>query len=110
MPKFEKGDNFSQTVTEFCQNQVIYTLDTICEPNIMILVQAVLEVFCSQGSIGLQWESRKKKAQTDHGQAQTNMPPQLLRSVFFFHCIKQYKKSNEKLYHMGIFLLVNLLG
>ena len=40
-------------------NQVIYTLDTICEPNIMILAQAVLEIFCSQGSIGLQWESRK---------------------------------------------------
>ena len=28
--------------------QVIYTLDTICEPNIMILVQAVLQIFCSQ--------------------------------------------------------------
>ena len=40
-------------------NQVIYTLDTICEPNIMTLAQAVLEIFCSQGSIGLQWESRK---------------------------------------------------
>ena len=40
-------------------NQVIYTLDTICEPNIMTLAQAVLELFCSQGSIGLQWESRK---------------------------------------------------
>ena len=38
-------------------NQVIYTLDTICEPNIMILAQAVLDIFCSQGSIGLQWES-----------------------------------------------------
>ena len=34
-------------------NQVIYTLDTICEPNIMTLAQAVLEIFCSQGSIGL---------------------------------------------------------
>ena len=39
--------------------QVIYTMDTICEPNIMILGQAVLEIFCSQGSIGLQWESQK---------------------------------------------------
>ena len=37
-------------------SQVIYIL----EQNIMILAQAVLEIFCSQGSIGLQWESRKK--------------------------------------------------
>ena len=28
----------------------MYTSDTICEPNIMILAQAVLEIFCSQGS------------------------------------------------------------
>ena len=34
-------------------NQVIYTLDTICEPNIMTLDQVVLKIFCSQGSIGL---------------------------------------------------------
>ena len=34
-------------------NQVIYTLDTICDPNIMTLAQAVLEKFCSQASIGL---------------------------------------------------------
>ena len=27
-------------------NQVIYTLDTICGPNIMILAQAVLYIFC----------------------------------------------------------------
>ena len=40
-------------------NQVIYTLDTICEPNIMILAQAVLEIVCLQGSIGLQWDSQK---------------------------------------------------
>ena len=34
-------------------NQIVYTLDTICEPNIMTLAQAVLEIFCSQGPIGL---------------------------------------------------------
>ena len=33
-------------------NQVIYIMDTICEPDIMILAQAVLEIFCSQGCIG----------------------------------------------------------
>ena len=27
-------------------NQVIYTLDTIYEPNIMILAQGILEIFC----------------------------------------------------------------
>ena len=46
-------------------NQVIYTLDTICEPNIMILAQPVLAIFCSQGSIGLQWE-RQKKSEKGH--------------------------------------------
>ena len=34
-------------------NQVIYILDTICDPIIMTLAQAVLEVFCLQASIGL---------------------------------------------------------
>ena len=37
-------------------NQVIYTLDTICEPiceSAMILAQAILRIFCWQGSIGL---------------------------------------------------------
>ena len=42
-------------------NQVIYTLDTICVPNIMILAQAVLQIFCWQGSIGLQCISRKRE-------------------------------------------------
>ena len=32
-------------------NRIIYTLDTIYDPNIMTLAQAVLEVFCSQASI-----------------------------------------------------------
>ena len=39
----------------------IYTLDTICVPNIMILAHAVLQVFCWQGSIGLQCISRKRE-------------------------------------------------
>ena len=34
-------------------NQVVYTLDTIYDSNIMTLAQAVLEIFCSQASIGL---------------------------------------------------------
>ena len=32
-------------------NQVIYTLDTICDPNIMTFAQAVLEIFRSQASM-----------------------------------------------------------
>ena len=35
-------------------NPVIYTLDTICDPNSMTLAQAVLEIFCSQASIGFE--------------------------------------------------------
>ena len=35
-------------------NRVIYTLDTICDPDIMTLAQAVLEIFCSQASIGFE--------------------------------------------------------
>ena len=34
-------------------NQVIYTLDKIRVPNIMVLAQAVFQIFCWQGSIGL---------------------------------------------------------
>ena len=53
--KVGKGRYFSQIFIDFLPkvNQVIYTLDTICEPNIMILAQAVLQIFCWQGSIGL---------------------------------------------------------
>ena len=38
-------------------NQVIYTLDTICMVNIMILAQAVLHVFCSQGPLWVKCRS-----------------------------------------------------
>ena len=33
--------------------RVVYTLDTIYDSNIMTLAQAILEIFCSQASIGL---------------------------------------------------------
>ena len=32
-------------------NQVMYMLDAICEPIIVILAQAVLVIFCSQGPL-----------------------------------------------------------
>ena len=59
MPKSEKGGNSNIYRILPKVNQVIYTMDTIYEPNIMILALAVLQIFYSQGSIGLQWESRK---------------------------------------------------
>ena len=65
MRKSEKGTNsvkFYRILPKV--SQVIYTLDTICEPNIMNLAQTVLEIFCSQGSIGLQWEGKTKRATT----------------------------------------------
>ena len=42
-------------------NQVIYTMATIYMPNIMILAQDVIQIFCPQGSIGLQCVSPKRE-------------------------------------------------
>ena len=43
MPKLEKGDNSAKYLQNLAKvNQVIYTLDTICMPNIIILAQEVL--------------------------------------------------------------------
>ena len=42
--KTEKGDNSRILRILPNVNQVICTLDTICDPNIMTLVQAVLEI------------------------------------------------------------------
>ena len=41
-------------------NQVIYTLDTIGEPNIMTLAIAVLQIFCSQGPLQVKCLSLKR--------------------------------------------------
>ena len=61
MTQSGKGDNSVNYLEDILKvNHVIYTLDKICEPNIMILAQAVLEILCPQGSIGLQWERRKR--------------------------------------------------
>ena len=50
----EKGANLVMALQNFTKfNQVIYTLDTIFDSNIMTLAQAILEIFCSQASIGL---------------------------------------------------------
>ena len=42
-------------------NQVIYTSDTICRPNIMILAQGVLQIFCSQGHLWVKRLSLKRE-------------------------------------------------
>ena len=41
-------------------NQVIYTLNTFCMPNIMTLAQAVLQLFCSQGPLWVKCLSPKR--------------------------------------------------
>ena len=54
MRKTEKGDNSLIDFENLSKvNQVFYTLDTISDPNILTLAEAVLEIFCSQASIGL---------------------------------------------------------
>ena len=53
-----------QTFIEICQKliwQVIYTLDTICVPNIMIPAQVVLQIFCWHDYTGLQCASLKRE-------------------------------------------------
>ena len=111
----EKGDNSLNYLQNLQNvNHVIYTLNTLCmpnimtlaqavlqifEPNIIILAQMVLEIFYSQRSIG---KEKKKYGSAyiswlfhisnfkilsltvldlckNNGQAQSNMPPQLLR-------------------------------
>ena len=45
MGKSDKGDNSVMALVISPKvNQVIYTLDITCEPNILILVQVVLEI------------------------------------------------------------------
>ena len=41
--------------------KIIYTLDTICEPNIITIAQAVLEIFCSHGPLWVKCLSPKRK-------------------------------------------------
>ena len=54
MRKTEKGDNSIMDFENITKaNQVIYTLVTIYDPNIMTLTQAVLEIFCLQAQIAL---------------------------------------------------------
>ena len=68
MTKSEKGGNSVRYIENLPNvNQVIYTLDTICEPNIMTLAQAVLEIFCPQGSIGFTMGKSKKKKNVEKG-------------------------------------------
>ena len=62
MSKTEKGDNSVMDLQNLPKvDQVIYTLDTIYDPNIMTLASTVLEIFCSQASI---WLRAKQKRET----------------------------------------------
>ena len=41
-------------------NHIIYTLDTICMPDIMTIAQAVLQIFCWQGPVRVKFLSMKR--------------------------------------------------
>ena len=41
-------------------DRVIYILDTICMPNIMILAQAIIQIFCSQCPLWINFLSLKR--------------------------------------------------
>ena len=61
MPKSEKGDTSAKIDRILPKvNRVIYTLGTIYMPNIMILAQGVLQIFCSQGPLRVKYLSLKK--------------------------------------------------
>ena len=50
--KTEKGDNSVMDLGNFTKSESGHLhLDTICDPNIKTLAQAVLEIFCSQASM-----------------------------------------------------------
>ena len=50
------------TGIEFCPkvNQVVYSLDTIYEPNIVILVQSILQILCSHGPLWAKCQNQKR--------------------------------------------------
>ena len=51
--KMQKGHNSAKYLERFAKSfyQVICTLDSVCMPNIMVLAQAFLQIFCSQGPL-----------------------------------------------------------
>ena len=55
MRKTEKGDNSVMGFKNFTKSSSghLHLRHNICDPYIMILVQAVLEIFCSHASIGV---------------------------------------------------------
>ena len=60
MRKTEKGNNSVTDFENFTKiNQVIYTLDTIYEPNFMTLAQAVLEIFFHKLTLAYNEKNRK---------------------------------------------------
>ena len=65
MPKSEKGHNSNTYRILPKVNQVIYTLDITCMSNIMILDQAVLQIFCWQGSLGYKLKNVHNSATTN---------------------------------------------
>ena len=92
--KVGKGRKVSQIFTEFYQKLIRsstpWAQSTVYMPNIMILAQAVIQIFCWQGSIGLQCVSRKREI------IQPNI-----------HRIS--RKVNQVIYTLDIILVSNIM-
>ena len=70
-------------------NQVIYTQSV--SQNIMILAQMVLEIFCSQSSIGLQWESWKMSKKGHNSATTSPTEKKKIRFRLYFMVIPNIK-------------------
>ena len=94
--KTEKGDNSFMILGILPKvNQVIYTLDTICAPNIKTVAQVVLEIFCSQSSIGLQC-NENENFEKGNNSAMTNlMDKKKITGLLNFHTLPTYQISSS---------------
>ena len=85
--KTEKEDNS-------VMDQVIYTLDTICDPNIKTLAQAVLDILCSRASNVM----KMRNFQKGNNSAMTNpMDKKKNMCLLNFHTLPTYQISKSYL-------------
>ena len=83
MLKSAKGDNS----VKYLQNFAIYTLGTICEPNIMILAQAVLQIFFTRCRRFTMEKSKKGRKRGITLQRQFRRKRKTIRVRLFFMLI-----------------------
>ena len=102
-------------------NQVIYTLDTICEPNSMTLAKAVLQIFCSQGPLWITHHVSKLYAWY-HDPSSSEFPD-ILFTRLLFHIKWQSQKReiiqsniyrilpkvNQVIYTLDTFCMPNIM-